>query len=130
METTRAELAGVGEAEGHGYSRTMAANKGTHVRLPDELWQRVDQWRREHPDLPSRPLAIKELAEGQLDVREALKGIAARIDGWRGNQPDHPGLGEALRRLVEQRLDEIEARKPPAGAKPRPAPRGKPKKGE
>jgi hypothetical protein len=50
----------------------MVKNEGTHVRLPAELWDRIDRYRREHPELPSRPSAIKELIElafAELDAR-------------------------------------------------------------
>jgi hypothetical protein len=36
------------------------------TRLQPELLKRLDDWRREQPDLPSRPEALRRLAERAL----------------------------------------------------------------
>ncbi len=36
------------------------------TRLQPELLKRLDDWRREQPDLPSRPEALRRLAEKAL----------------------------------------------------------------
>ena len=36
------------------------------ARLQPELLKRLDEWRREQPDLPSRPEALRRLAEKGL----------------------------------------------------------------
>lgn len=41
-------------------------NKAVTVRMPDEELDAIDKWRREQPDLPSRPLAIRRLVEKGL----------------------------------------------------------------
>ena len=48
----------------------MASNTGTTIRLPDEFWTRIDEWRRRQPDLPSRPEALRRLAERALDAED------------------------------------------------------------
>lgn len=37
------------------------------TRLQPELLKRLDEWRRRQPDLPSRPEALRRLAEKGLD---------------------------------------------------------------
>ena len=54
------------------------ANMGTTIRLPDTFWQRVDEWRRRQQDLPSRPEALRRLAERTLDADEPEKKPAPK----------------------------------------------------
>jgi metal-responsive CopG/Arc/MetJ family transcriptional regulator len=46
----------------------MASNQTTPVmvRLGSDLLQRVDEWRRDQTDLPTRPEAIRRLVESGL----------------------------------------------------------------
>jgi hypothetical protein len=37
------------------------------TRMQPELLKKLDAWRREQPDLPSRPEALRRLAERALD---------------------------------------------------------------
>jgi len=46
----------------------MPPNLGTTIRLPEAFWRRIDEWRRQQPDLPSRPEALRRLAERALDA--------------------------------------------------------------
>jgi hypothetical protein len=39
------------------------------TRIQPELLKRLDDWRREQPDLPSRPEALRRLAEKALGER-------------------------------------------------------------
>lgn len=39
------------------------------ARLQPELLERLDEWRREQPDLPTRPEALRRLAEEALRER-------------------------------------------------------------
>jgi hypothetical protein len=39
------------------------------TRIQPELLKRLDDWRREQPDLPSRPEALRRLAEQALGGR-------------------------------------------------------------
>ena len=94
----------------------MARNPGTHVRLPEELWNRIDRWRREHPAMPARPTAIRELVEFAFEV-EAL------VDSWRKRQPDQPSRADAVRRLIERGL-QAEAGERKLSSHP---PKGKPR---
>jgi len=43
------------------------------VRLPPELLETLDNWRRDQPDLPGRPEAIRRLIEAGLKMT-ARKG--------------------------------------------------------
>jgi hypothetical protein len=49
------------------------ANPITGVRLPPELLETLDNWRRDQPDLPGRPEAIRRLIEAGLKMT-ARKG--------------------------------------------------------
>jgi metal-responsive CopG/Arc/MetJ family transcriptional regulator len=39
------------------------------TRIQPEMLKRLDEWRREQPDLPSRPEALRRLAEQALARR-------------------------------------------------------------
>jgi hypothetical protein len=38
------------------------------LRLTDEGWSRIDEWRRRQPDLPNRTEAVRRLIEIALDA--------------------------------------------------------------
>jgi hypothetical protein len=42
------------------------ANPQQNVRLPEELVSRIDQWRREQPEIPGRAEAIRQLIDAGL----------------------------------------------------------------
>jgi hypothetical protein len=70
----------VGESLGRRYARPMPPNKGTHVRLEDELWARIDRYRKDHPDWPppTRPQAIKEILELFFAEQDAKRAGSAK----------------------------------------------------
>jgi hypothetical protein len=44
------------------------------TRLQPEFLKRLDDWRREQPDLPSRPEALRRLAERALQEMDPIRG--------------------------------------------------------
>lgn len=46
--------------------RPLQAGQMVGTRLQPELLKRLDEWRRTQPDLPSRPEALRRLAEKGL----------------------------------------------------------------
>jgi hypothetical protein len=68
----------VGNSPEPRYVGPVPRKEGTHVRLPAELWRRIDAYRREHPGMPSRPGAIQELVEMGFELvamrKKAAKG--------------------------------------------------------
>src|SRR5205085_2286368 len=64
------------------------ANPVTGVRLPPELIKALDQWRRDQPDLPGRPEAIRRLIETGLG-----KAVAVSSGSGSGSarKPASPG---------------------------------------
>jgi hypothetical protein len=58
----------------------------------------VDDWRRVHPAPPTRPEAIRQLAEAGLHVFSPE--MIDSLDRWARDQPDNPDWPEAARRLL------------------------------
>lgn len=62
----------------------MPPNKGTTIRLPEDFWRQIDEWRRRQADLPSRPEALRRLAERALraeaEERKAQRAAAKGKD--------------------------------------------------
>ncbi len=46
------------------------------LRLPPELGDEIDQWRRQQPDLPSRAEAARRLIEAGLKAEKPVPGTA------------------------------------------------------
>ncbi|MDE2103119.1 MAG: hypothetical protein KGL39_38090 [Patescibacteria group bacterium] len=46
-------------------------NRPFHVRLSDAFLLKLDDWRREQHDLPSRAEAIRQLVEAGMDAKAA-----------------------------------------------------------
>jgi hypothetical protein len=57
-----------GEAANSRKKRPEQTGTMVSTRVQPEMLKRLDAWRREQPDLPSRPEALRRLAE------EALRG--------------------------------------------------------
>jgi uncharacterized protein len=43
------------------------------MRVPSSFLKKIDDWRRKHPDLPSRAEAIRSLVEQALQKREKTR---------------------------------------------------------
>lgn len=48
----------------------MAKNPQVNIRVDEDFLARVDAWRRTEKDIPTRPEAIRRLAEQSLDRAE------------------------------------------------------------
>jgi hypothetical protein len=57
----------ISEAANSRKKRPGQTGEMVSTRLQPELLTRLDDWRREQPDLPSRPEALRRLAEKGLD---------------------------------------------------------------
>ena len=55
--------------------RPPVDSEAVTVRLRSEAISRIDDWRREQPDLPGRPEAIRRLVETALSAETAPRGI-------------------------------------------------------
>jgi hypothetical protein len=49
----------------------LTQNYNLQIRASDEFLRRVDAWRREQPDLPTRAAAVRRLVEIALDREKA-----------------------------------------------------------
>src|SRR5258705_5819415 len=47
------------------------------TRWPPDIVRLVDEWRRDHPDLPSRPAAVRRLVELGLTIKTKAKQPSA-----------------------------------------------------
>jgi uncharacterized protein len=52
-----------------------AKHKRFELRLPDERWAQIDEWRRRQPDLPNRTEAVRRLLTLALEV-----GLGAKVE--------------------------------------------------
>lgn len=97
--------------------------------LYDDFVRRLDRWRRTHENPPSRNQALKAAAELGMTELERKTGLPPLppAPGTAPKADDDDGGGEDE---ADKAASVPNAAKPPAGAKPKPAPRGKPKKGE
>lgn len=57
----------------------MAEGTQVQVRVDDDLLEIIDEWRRGHPNPPTRPEAIRRLSIKGLprELRDKLKGEAS-----------------------------------------------------
>jgi hypothetical protein len=78
-----------------------------NVWLTSEMADELDDWRRVHQNPPTRPEALRQLAEAGLQVfsPETIRALEA----WAATQNDAPAWPEAARRLLAKALrDEAE----------------------
>ncbi len=57
---------------------TEKLDKPYQIRLSDEFWHDVDEWRRKQPDIPSRAEAIRVLV-GRGLRRASLKALGKKL---------------------------------------------------
>jgi hypothetical protein len=55
--------------------RPPVDSEAVTVRLRSEVIARIDDWRRDQPDLPGRPEAIRRLVDAALNEEDAPRGI-------------------------------------------------------
>jgi len=50
------------------HARTVGPNPSIQIRLQSDLWSAVESFRRNEPDIPTRPEAVRRLVQRALDV--------------------------------------------------------------
>ncbi len=73
-----------------------------NVHITAEMAEKLDEWRRNRKRLPTRPEALRELADAGLTVFPAERIRA--LEAWAARQPDKPDWAEAAARLLDKAL--------------------------
>lgn len=90
---------------------TSRSDKQFQMRVSDDFLRAIDEWRRIHPDLPSRAEAIRQLIHTGLSARPILADVQKmlvrlRHDGPESDLDQHiEAIHNALNPNCERRRD-------------------------
>jgi hypothetical protein len=88
------------------HERTVGPNPSIQIRLQSDLWSAVESFRRNEPDIPTRPEAVRRLVQRALDVTLdpaiCTKGLDHRseLEG-RNRAAASPRAGQTQRTVSE-----------------------------
>ena len=73
------------------------------MRADDNFLCRIDEWRRQQPDLPSRSEGVRRLViKGMRNDEKPDDEFFELIDDWRRRQSEDLSRSEAVRKLIEE----------------------------